>query len=443
MFRQILFQHVITFLFLWVLWHLYPALRQAFAARHQSPNKPKRKKRELKPRSAADCALCRSDSQAGEEPEKREVIPWSKVKGSAGRPKKSYSEGQACPKPKCHYYRITDMSIHALVSNGVKVGKWETIRQWKCQACGACFTSRLNTPLYCLKTATVRVSEVMTAFGEGVDASAASRIFKHHPDTVNRWLQRSGVHSEVLHSRSFRDIIAGHLQLDELTVKVKTAGERVWLWTAVEAKSKVILALRPGERKQEDAHRLIHEVKERLAKDCVPVFTSDGLSLYFYALTAHFGRWYRPERARKDHWEVDERLLYGQLRKIRSRFRLKFSYTRMLLGERRQLKEALQKLGLSGRIQTAYVERLNLTLREMIAPLSRRTWSMAHDRPHLGRHIEWGRASYHIVLPHGSLQQVTENGQRRRRTPAMAAGITRRRWQVEQILRMPMVPKAG
>ena len=148
-------------------------------------------------------------------------------------------------------------------------------------------------------------------------------------------------------------------------------------------------------------------------------------------------------QARKDHWEVDERLLYGQLRKIRSRFRLKFSYTRMLLGERRQLQEALQKLGLSGRLQTAYVERLNLTLREMIAPLSRRTWSMAHDRPHLGRHIEWGRAYYHFVLPHGSLQQVTEKGQRRRRTPAMAAGVTRRRWEVEQILRMPMVPEAG
>jgi len=159
----------------------------------------------------------------------------------------------------------------------------------------------------------------------------------------------------------------------------------------------------------------------------VPVFTSDGLSFYFYALTAHFGRWYRPERARKDHWKVDERLLYGQLIKIRSRFRLQFSYTRMMLGERRQLKEILQKLGFSGRIQTAFVERLNLTLREMIAPLSRRTWSMAHDRPHLGRHIEWGRAYYHFVLPHGSLQQVTENGQRRRQTPAMAAGVTQRR----------------
>ncbi len=211
----------------------------------------------------------------------------------------------------------------------------------------------------------------------------------------------------------------------------------------MEAKSKIIPALYLGERKKEDAHRLIHEVKSRLAEDCVPVFTSDGLSFYFYALTAHFGHWYRPENARKDHWQVDKRLLYGQLQKIRSGFCLKFNTTRMLIGERLHLKEALQKLGFSGRIQTAYVERLNLTLREMIAPLSRRTWSMAHDRSPLSGHIEWGRAYYHFVLPHSSLQQVTENGRTRRRTPAMAAGVTRRRWEVEEILRMPLVPDAG
>lgn len=175
----------------------------------------------------------------------------------------------------------------------------------------------------------------------------------------------------------------------------------------------------------------------------MPVFTSDGLSAYFYALTAHFGRWFRPERARKDHWQVDERLLYGQLCKIRAGFRLKYSLTRMLIGERLHLKETLQKPGFSGRIQTAFVERLNLTLREMVAPFSRRTWSMAHDRSHLARHIEWGRAYYHFVKLHGSLQQVTENGRRRRQTPAMAAGVTQPRWEVEEILRLPLVPAAG
>jgi len=45
---------------------------------------------------------------------------------------------------------------------------------------------------------------------------------------------------------------------------------------------------------------------------------------------------------------------------------------------------------------TAYVERVNLTLREHIAPLSRRTWSLASDLHALWLHIEWGRAYYHF-----------------------------------------------
>src|SRR5512137_467391 len=45
---------------------------------------------------------------------------------------------------------------------------------------------------------------------------------------------------------------------------------------------------------------------------CVPAFTTDGLRLYFYALTAHFGEWIAPEEASKPCWQVSPDLLYGQ-----------------------------------------------------------------------------------------------------------------------------------
>ncbi len=40
---------------------------------------------------------------------------------------------------------------------------------------------------------------------------------------------------------------------------------------------------------------------------------------------------------------------------------------------------------------TAFVERVNLTLREHVPPLSRRTWSLARDEHTLQLYIEWGR----------------------------------------------------
>jgi hypothetical protein len=72
------------------------------------------------------------------------------------------------------------------------------------------------------------------------------------------------------------------------------------------------------QRTQATANALIHDVKARLAPDCLPVFSSDGLRMYFYALTAHFGCWTPPpEGKRAPRWQVDPGLLFAQLIKVR------------------------------------------------------------------------------------------------------------------------------
>jgi hypothetical protein len=65
------------------------------------------------------------------------------------------------------------------------------------------------------------------------------------------------------------------------------------------------------------AHRLIHALQQSLAPGCIPMFTSDGLNCYFYALTAHFGTW-REESCRGRNvrrWQVAAGLIYGQVKK--------------------------------------------------------------------------------------------------------------------------------
>ena len=54
------------------------------------------------------------------------------------------------------------------------------------------------------------------------------------------------------------------------------------------------------------AHLLIHSLRQSLAPGCIPLFTSDGLNFYFYALTAHFGHWLQVgRRGRKvRQWQV-------------------------------------------------------------------------------------------------------------------------------------------
>jgi transposase InsO family protein len=122
----------------------------------------------------------------------------------------------------------------------------------------------------------------------------------------------------------------------------------------------------------------------------------------------------------------------------------------MRLGTEAALQVALQHLGFSGRLNTAFIERVNLTVRHGVAALARRTWATAKPAPQLLANLEWWRAYYHFVRPHESLRvalvQPSERGgnrlaQRyRQRTPAMAAGRTTRRWTAREVLSCPLPP---
>jgi transposase-like protein len=397
-------------------------------------------KRQWHGQSPKDCPVCRAAHGQVKETTARRVEPWRTRKGQRGRPKTVVTEGQSCSNPGCAYYQVTDSHVHALVGNGVHHGA-DSIQYFRCQACGTKVSARWNTPLYDLKTAVRRVDEVTTALSEGVDVSAAHRIFKHDERTIQRWLERMGEHGRRAHAHFFHHLMCHHRQLDELVTKLRGVKERLYIWVALDAHTKIIPVIHVGQRKHDDAMRFVHEVWQRLAPGALPVFTTDGLRLYFYTLTAHVGQWVQQVGKRRPVWQVDSRLLYGQLHKVKSGYKLKSMYTVAVLGTRAQLRDALGALRLSGRIMTSYVERVNLTLREHLAPLSRRTWSLARNMLSLQAYLEWGRAYYHFCRPHQALRLPTRVPFRyRARTPAMAAGLLKRRWTVSTFLLTPFLP---
>ena len=116
-------------------------------------------------------------------------------------------------------------------------------------------------------------------------------------------------------------------------------------------------------------------------------------------------------------WQVEPRLIYGQVKKCYRRRKLVRVTHVMRLGTQDALTVALQGLGFSGRLNTAFIERVNLTVRHGIAALARRTWATAQQSSHLLAPLEWWRAYYHFVRPHKSLRvalaQPRERGGKR------------------------------
>ncbi len=439
---------VLTVCLLLIVW----LWRQHHSPRPQAAALRTPLQRLLKPRAPDDCPACRQQkaSPVAEIPTHPPIRPWSEVKSQRGAPKHIDTRGFACDNRVCVYFGVTDAQVHALVGDGSH-GKCERIQTFRCQACGATFSSRRHTPLYRLKTASQRVAQVLASLAEGLDVSAAVRVFGHSEATLRRWLQRAGAHGEILHERWLRSLHLPHLQLDEIRTRLRCREQVVWLWLALDPVTKLIPALHLGPRTQDAAHTIIHSLRQRLAPDCLPIFTSDALKLYHYALTAHFGFWLEAAGHKRPQWQVAAGLIYGQVKKVYRRRRLVRVSYQMLLGTREELKAALQKLGLTGKLTTAFVERVNLTIRQSVAGLVRRTWSTAQQTPRLLAHLQWWRAYYHLVRPHESLRVALaapreRGGKRtpqryRQRTPAMAAGLTNRRWTVRELLALPMAPE--
>jgi hypothetical protein len=284
-FHVVLFLLVfLLFLGLALLWRLsWPYLQLSHA---QADRRCALVHRLLKPRTPRDCPVCLLAS-SGVEPASAPVRPWYEVKSHRGAPKRIPTAGFACPNQQCAYFGITDAHIHALVGDG-KHGQAEHIQTFRCQACHTTFTARRHTPLYRLKTPSHQVAMVLTALAEGLDSSAAERVFGYHQATITTWLTRAGEHAQILHERSFRNLHIPHLQLDELRTRLRKATQILWLWLAIDPLTKMIPVLELGPRTQKTAHVLIHSLRQSLAPGCLPLFTSDGLNLYFYATRGPF-----------------------------------------------------------------------------------------------------------------------------------------------------------
>jgi hypothetical protein len=250
-----------------------------------------------KPKTGADCPICEGEQGAHVYEGSAAVLPrpWREGRSARGRKKASETRGHACDNRACVYYGVTDPAVHALVADGHHE-KNEWIQNLKCQACGRKFTVRRHTVLYRLKTPSARVAEALTFLAEGVDVSVLERVWQIGEGTLRSWLTRAGLHAAKLHEQVFRALQFQHIQLDELWAHIRQESQEVWVWVAIEATTKIVPVMQFAPRTLGMAYAVVHGLGERIQPGLeLPVFSSDGLRLYFYALMAHFGHWILPE----------------------------------------------------------------------------------------------------------------------------------------------------
>jgi hypothetical protein len=159
--------------------------------------------------------------------------------------------------------------------------------------------------------------------------------------------------------------------------------------------------------------------------------------------------------APKPRWMPLPELLYAQVVKTVRRRRLVRVRHRVVFGTLEAIEQVLSACG--WQIQTAFVERLNLDLRQRVAAVGRRVTTLCKGedgvRHQLVLQLVLFHAYHNFCRPHASLrvplaEPVPTNGtgsakQWRPRTPAMAAGLTDHVWTLREVLlyRVPPWPK--
>jgi IS1 family transposase len=168
-----------------------------------------------------------------------------------------------------------------------------------------------------------------------------------------------------------------------------------WVWTAIDPQSKLLLVITVGPRTQAMAQRVVHQVREVLALGCLPLFVTDGFKEYMSALLTHYGHWVQPERRQatgpvpKPRWMPLPQLLYAQVIKTTRRRRLVRVSHRVVFGTCEAVQQVLAACG--WQINTAFVERLNLTIRQHVAAIGRRVSTLCKGEEGLDQQL----ALYH------------------------------------------------
>ena len=118
-----------------------------------------------------------------------------------------------------------------------------------------------------------------------------------------------------------------------------------------------------------------------------------------------------------------------------------FPIMRMLWGKRKDLNFLLHQHGFGSLVQTDFIIRVNLTIRRGVAPLMRKTWSLAQNPEHLLLHIQWWRTYYHFIRTHESLVPPVPGFRKyRQRSTAIAANLANELWTVEDVLKLSLIP---
>jgi IS1 family transposase len=268
------------------------------------------------------------------------------------------------------------------------------------------------------KLNTAERSRIIRCLVDGVSIRGTVRITGASKNTIAKLLVELGAACAEYMNRTLVNLDSKRIQCDEIwsyvaakekNVTPKLAAQKfcgdAWTWVAIDADTKLICSWLVGKRDSESACQFIDDLAGRLRHRIQ--LTTDGMRLYVHAVDSAFG----------------ENIDYAMLVKIygsEPEGEKRYSPARCIGCETKRMTGSPDPK----HINTSYVERQNLTMRMSMRRFTRLTNAFSKK---LENHIA-------TVAIHTMYYNFVRIHQTLRVTPAMAAGLTDRLWDVEDLV---------
>lgn len=203
----------------------------------------------------------------------------------------------------------------------------------------------------------------------------------------------------------------------------------------------------PGARDAESVEEVVGQYKQRTGGRVPDLATTDEYPAYETALLEAYGREVtttptgRASRRMAPKKVPPPEMNYATVEKRREKGRVVEIVTRVVFGTMAGVQAALAKSKVSRWINTSFLERQNATDRHHNARKVRKTYTFSKDwRVHEAM-TYFTMYSYNFCWPVRTLGERDDEGRRRRKTPAMAAGLADHIWTMREWITMPGVQR--
>jgi transposase-like protein len=314
-----------------------------------------------------------------------------------------------------------------------------------CKVCGQTFTTSKGTIFYRLRTNPEIVMRVIVLLAYGCPIQAVVKAFLLDERTVRDWHKRAGQHCQQVHEHLVESKQHDLEQVQADEIKARMLKGILWMAFAIWVPTRLWMGGVVSHKRDMGLIQSLADKVRQMAL-CRPLLLAvDGLASYVSAFRNAFRSKFPRQVGEIGRCKMVSWTDIYIVQVIKQRAEGIFNVERRIVqGAKDMVESLIQKTQGKGVVNTAFIERLNATFRQRIAPLARRSRNLAQQAETLVAGMYLVGCFYNFCDFHHSLRlklSVGSFGYRWvQRTPAIAAKLTDHQWTPIELFHFKVPP---